>query len=485
MRILLVSHDFLPNHPAGTEIYTFQFGSELQRRGHEVHVFTTEKDIGRKHLSVEAREYEGLTVHELFNNLFYQSYEQTWDYPAVARTFANFLDDLRPDVVHFMHLMYLSVGCVEEAAARVPVFYTLHDYWLQCARFGQRVHSDRSICHTIDFRRCGECLVDFKYAQTPTERRIAKGVAFAKGLTGVDLGPMARRTAARLKKSGDALKAPPPGSLRMPEGEQPEAPALEALGPEARVLHDHVLERDRALRERVLPWVSKFIAPSRFLRDSFVDWGIPEDQIMHVRTGIDVSRFEVIDREPAERLRVGFIGTVVPHKGLHVLLEAWRQLPVDIRERAELKVWGPTDHTPEYVNALQLIADELDVPMQGRLAARDVPSALREIDLLVVPSVWYENSPLIILEALATRTPLMVSNLGGMAELVEPGRSGYRFEVGDASDLGHRLRLLIEDPSPLGELYAGELPVQSVDRDAEILSALYDDALATRAEARD
>ena len=178
MRILFVLHDFLPKHPAGTEIYTFEVAKELQRRGHDVHIFAAEKDIGLPNLTVHFREYEGLPVHELTNNLFYSSFEETWDYPHVVKTFSLFLDDLKPDVVHFMHLLYLSVGCVEEVARRgIPVLYTLHDYWLQCARYGQRIHTNGNICHDIVPEVCGECLVDLKYKQSRVERAMAKGIA--------------------------------------------------------------------------------------------------------------------------------------------------------------------------------------------------------------------------------------------------------------------------------------------------------------------
>ncbi|QDU66695.1 glycosyltransferase [Engelhardtia mirabilis] len=477
MRILFVSHNFLPKHPAGTEIYTFQCGRALAERGHEVHVFTTEKDIGRKHLTVNVREYEGLPVHELVNNLFYKDFRSTWDNPAIARTFADFLDDLKPDVVHFMHLMYLSVGCLEEAAKRAPVFYTLHDYWLQCARFGQRVHADRSICHTIDTDRCGRCMVDFKFRQSDTQRRMAKVIAAVNGATGIDLGPAARRFEARLQPSKGALEQAPPGSLRMPDGTEQAPVAAEPLTPEEQVMADSIRERDEALRARILPAVTRFIAPSRFLRGSFVEWGIPEQQILHMRTGIDLRRFEGLERRRGEKLRVGFIGTIVPHKGLHVLLQAWQQLPADLRAKAELAVYGPTEHNPPYVRAVRELATSMGVPLRGRLKAGDVAEILRGVDLLVVPSVWYENSPLIILEALATRTPLMVSNLGGMAELVEPEVTGFRFEVGDPRDLGHRLRLILEEPGQLEALYPDHKQIRSAEDDAEALEELYGAAL--------
>lgn len=478
MRILFVSHNFLPLHPAGTEIYTFQCGRALAERGHDVHIFTTEKDIGRKHLTVDVREYEGLPVHELVNNLFYRDFRSTWDNPAIARTFADFLDDLKPDVVHFMHLMYLSVGCLEEAAKRAPVFYTLHDYWLQCARFGQRVHADRSICHTIDTDRCGRCMVDFKFSQTPTQRRAAKIIGAINSVTGLDLGPLARNLEGRLHQTKGVLDQAPPGSLRMPEGPPADAPEAAPLDAAERAMADSIRERDGALRTRILPAVTRFIAPSRFLRNSFVEWGIPEEQILHMRTGIDLRRFVGHERRQDDRTRIGFIGTIVPHKGLHILLQAWAELPSELRDRAELAIYGPTSHNPAYVKAVRELASSLGVPLRGRLRAGDVADVLRGIDLLVVPSVWYENSPLIILEALATRTPLMVSNLGGMAELVEPGVSGFRFEVGEPKDLGYRLRGLLEDPAPLAELYRGELPVRSAEDDAEALENLYAAALA-------
>ncbi|MEM7306549.1 MAG: glycosyltransferase [Planctomycetota bacterium] len=462
MRVLLVSHDFLPNHPAGTEIYTWQLGCALKARGHEVHVFTTEKDVGRPNLRVDLREYGGLPVHELVNNLFYNDFRETWDYPPAERSFGVFLDDLKPDVVHFMHLLYLSVGCVEEVTKRgLPVIYTLHDYWLQCPRFGQRVHADKSICHDIDFARCAECLSNFKYKQTRTERATAKVLASLNERTGINLAPAARRMADLVKGHASAQAEP-----ATPEVEQ------QQLGE----MHGHIDMRDRELRRRLIPQVYRFLAPSRFLRDSFLAWGIPPEKIKHSRAGIDLSPFEGFERRPGKRLRIAFIGTLAPHKGPHVLLEAWDLLPAALRNSAELLVYGPKNHNPSYVRQLEAMAERCGAELPGGLRAPEVAGALAKVDCLVVPSVWYENSPLIILEALATRTPLLVSNLGGMAELVEPGLSGFHFEMGNAADLARVLQQLMENPKELKELYPSEFQVKGVDVDAEELEALYEEA---------
>lgn len=241
-------------------------------------------------------------------------------------------------------------------------------------------------------------------------------------------------------------------------------------------------ERDRALRRRILPVVDRFIAPSQFLRNSFVSWGIPDEQIEYLRTGIDLTPFDGFRRERADHVRVGFIGTVVPHKGLHVLLRAWARLSKELTDEHELRIFGPLQHNPSYVKAVRELAEEVRVPLRGALKAEEVSQALCQIDVLVVPSVWYENSPLIILEALATRTPLVVSDLGGMAELVEPGRSGERFRVGDPESLAKVLQGYMEEPERLDALYPDDLVVRSVDRDAERLEQLYGEAREVRAQ---
>lgn len=461
MKVLLVVHNFLPNHAAGTEVYTLQLGQELARRGHEVVVFTAEKDISLPDLSVREREFGGMRVVELINNLHYVSLRETWDEPRIDAIFAAWLERLSPDVVHFQHLWYFSIGCVEACARRfLPVLFTLHDYWLQCARFGQRVHADTSICHTIDFGRCGGCLSSFKFAQSAAERRLGRWIARVRSRTGLDLGPAARGAAKLARSLKDERGAPPaPDPARAAE------------------LASAVAERDRAFRERIVPSVHRFLSPSHFLRDRFVEWGIPAARIQFLRTGIDLARFGEVERTRSERLRVAFLGTLAPHKAPHLLLQAWQRLEPTLRARAELVLYGPFQHNHEYVAQLQRLAGEVGARLAGPLARNEVPRALCSTDLLVVPSVWWENSPLVIVEGIATRTPMLVSDLGGMAELVRPGHTGYHFKAGDVEDLARRLAELIADRSRLELLYREAEPIKSVARDAEQIEELYFEAI--------
>ncbi|MFT7484350.1 MAG: glycosyltransferase involved in cell wall biosynthesis, partial [Candidatus Paceibacteria bacterium] len=178
MKVLLVSHNYPPAHVAGTEQYTAQLARGLVARGEEVVVFTTEKDIARQHLSLVRREHEGIAVHELINNLEYADFRETWDQRQIEELFAAFLDREEPDLVHFQHILYLSVGCVEAAKRRgLPVVFTLHDYWLQCARFGQRVQADGVLCKTMDEQQCANCLGSFRYSNSGLEQTAGRWIA--------------------------------------------------------------------------------------------------------------------------------------------------------------------------------------------------------------------------------------------------------------------------------------------------------------------
>lgn len=437
MRVLLISHDFLPAHPSGTEIYTAQLSRRLRERGLEVQLFTTEKDISAKHLSLREREYEGMRVHELVNNLFYDEFVETYDWDAPLEAFRRVLDEFQPDVIHVMHLLYLSIGCVEEANRRgIPVLYTLHDFWLQCARFGQRIHHDGSICHSIDFDRCGTCLVQLKFSQTRLERRMARLVAGFKGLTGIGLERPVRSLAKLLSRPGQGSGAP-------------------AVDPQAA---QHMAEaarlREEAILGRLVPGVQRFFAPSAFLRERFVEWGIPAAKIWHVPNGIEPQPARALHPTTAPRpgLRVAFLGTLAPHKAPHLLLEAWERIGAERRARASLTLYGPLQHFPEYVGSMLAAAKRLGVELPGGLDREEVPRLWPEVDLLVIPSVWYENAPLTILEARSAGVAVLVSDLGGMAEMVQEGKTGWRFPTGDAGALAQRLVELIDDPSQLERL---------------------------------
>jgi glycosyltransferase involved in cell wall biosynthesis len=120
------------------------------------------------------------------------------------------------------------------------------------------------------------------------------------------------------------------------------------------------------------------------------------------------------------------------------------------------------------------------VEFLGVYVESELHQVLRGLDVVVVPSQWYENSPNVILEALACRTPVIASNLGGMAELIQHGRNGLLFEAGNASDLAAQLGRLVEEPGLLDALRRGTGPVRSMDEEISELVGIYERAVGSR-----
>jgi glycosyltransferase involved in cell wall biosynthesis len=226
--------------------------------------------------------------------------------------------------------------------------------------------------------------------------------------------------------------------------------------------------------------IDMLVAPSRSMAHQFE------------RLGFDAARIRVSDYGfvpllPRPRsaatgpLRIGYAGTLVWHKGVHLLLDAVRQLPPD---SFELKVFGNTNVFPAYRAELGARAHGLPVRFMGQFDREHTADVYAQIDVLVVPSLWLENSPLVIHEAFMAGVPVVGANIGGIADLVDDGRNGLLFEPGSADALASILRTLAADRERLAALTGVPSAVKSIARDAEEWDAAYAHVVGARQQTR-
>jgi len=422
LKILFVVHGFPPQDLAGTEVHTLTVAAGLKNRGHHVRVFHRHAAPEVPEYRVEAGEFEGVPVYRLANNFSYRGIEETYENRHVEERFHEVLARERPDVVHFQHCLHTSVSLISLCEdLGIPTVVTLNDYWFVCPTV-QMILPDRSLCRV---KRAGLACI-----------RCARrtGRAVRSGQIGVRLlGPLA--------EIGPALY----GALvrRFPR------------------LRRDVFEDARALMRRPavnlahLRRAGRVLAPSRFLRRRYLEFGLDREQIIYQRYGIHTERLRGAGKAARTGgLRVAFIGSFVWYKGLHVLIEAFRGIRA---EQAALTIHGNPDAPPEvrpYADECRRLAAGSPVRFAGPLPQADLREAHRHIDVLVVPSLWYENSPLVILEAQATGTPVITSDLGGMAEMVQDGVTGFLVPRGDAAALRQRILELAADPDRTGSMAA-------------------------------
>ncbi len=364
-------------------------------------------------LRATADRYEGVSVWRLAFNLGSEenSARVHYDNPLPGEWFADYLQRARPDLVHFQAGYLIGVASMEAtAAAGIPMALTLHDYWYLCPRITLQ-RGDGSLCETIpdDPAGCAWCMLLEK-------RRFRLADRMTGGLAGqaaqsFALGDRRQWVAARRERLAAALALP--GAV---------------------------------------------IAPSRFLAERFAPFVRPER--LHVlRYGLDLAPFHGGHRSPATgATKIGFIGQITSIKGVHLLIEAFKLLRAESRP-IELHIYGGLDakqaYARNYINRLhQLAGNDTRIHFEGRFENARVAEILSGLDVTVVPSTWYENSPLAILESRAAGTPVVTAALGGMAELVHDGVDGLHFRPGDASDLARQLQRLHDEPDLLPRLRA-------------------------------
>jgi glycosyltransferase involved in cell wall biosynthesis len=232
--------------------------------------------------------------------------------------------------------------------------------------------------------------------------------------------------------------------------------------------------------------VDHFISPSAFLRDQFIESGLAAEKISVLDNGFDRTPWRGVAtarvRSAGEPLRCVYLGTWIPTKGVHVLLEAFRELDP---EKAVLDVHGyavPYEGREHYEGELRSLAEgAANIRLGERYTPAQVPQLLAEADVLVVPSVWYENSPLTLHEAFLAGLPVIASDHGGLREFVQHEVNGLRFKPGSVRALRAAITRLIDEPELLGRLRAKRTHVMSIADHAQALDAIY--AAATAASA--
>ncbi len=225
--------------------------------------------------------------------------------------------------------------------------------------------------------------------------------------------------------------------------------------------------------------VEAFVSPSRYLADAYLRAGFPPGKMRVIWNGLDVDRYSNASQKPvAGKVRFTFIGTFGRHKGVHVLLGA---LPLlRHRNRVEVNLVGDGGQLPEYQKQLRQHHCEALVHFRGKLANSDIPGVLRQTDVFVLPSIWPENQPVSITEAMASGVAVIASNLGGIPELVEDGKTGYLFEAGNSANLAEKMDALIEAPELIeafGKAARERMRDNSFQMQVEKLEHLYSDVL--------
>jgi glycosyltransferase involved in cell wall biosynthesis len=444
--VLYICHNHPAVRPGGAEAYALELHHYMRRSDTFDSVFLAKggpplSPIGRPHMGTYVSLVDD-SPDEYF--LHTDDYQYDWIFGTMrdnkdlyTKHLRGFLEGIRPDIVHLHHTMFFGYDVLREIRNTLPdspIVYTLHEFMPICHRQGQMVRTmDDEFCTHASPRRCHECY---------------------------------------------------------PE-----------ISPQAFFMRKRFIQSHFAL-------VDLFIAPSEFLRDRYVAWGIPPDRIVVEEYGRTPPPGTAVDDERLVRDRFGYFGQLTPFKGLRVVLEAMHLLlgaPAEqdplLRAldsisgegaRAEPAVAGARalihganlDLQPgTFQNRVKELLEQTkeNVTFVGRYDHTRLAGLMSNVDWVIVPSIWWENSPLVIQEAFHFGRPVICSDIGGMAEKVAHGVNGLHFRAGDAADLARTLEMAVTTPGLWQTLRDGISPVYPMEDHAVALRSLYE-SLAERGE---
>jgi glycosyltransferase involved in cell wall biosynthesis len=449
VRVALYVHCFFPAHFYGTETYTLELARQYRALGIDAQVVTAIFAGEPRAAELVTRyEYQGIPVTCIDrNHLPHARVKETYYQPELAGVHERVLRDLAPDAVHVTHLINHTASLLEVTAALgIPTYATFTDFFGFC--FNNKLEAaDGSLC-----------------AGPSPSRRNCMACFFR------DSGRQQHRPAlARwLARTGRAhwLALAADGVRRLPG---------QRRGPIDGMLED-IARRPDTLHTLYGNYRAA-VTPTRFLRRAYERNGFTLP-LRSIWFGVDIERTPKPARRGGHVPVLGFIGQLARHKGADILLEAFRRLP---RGAARLEIYGPSDQDPVHMRELHALAEGHAVNFAGTFEQARLAGVLAGLDALVIPSRWYENAPLALLNALATHTPVIVADVEGLTEFLEPGLNGLAFARGSVDDLERVLRALLQDPVRLAHMSATTNFERTTRTMAEETLQLYDRLPGARA----
>ncbi|EER20835.1 MULTISPECIES: glycosyltransferase [spotted fever group] len=431
MKILKVIHGYPPYYRAGSEVYSQTLARKLSDN-HEIQVFARHENsfLPSFHYST-VLDYGDPRILLHLINIPITKYRYKFINEEVNIRFEKIIDDFRPDLIHFGHLNHLSLNLPEIATKRgIPIVYTLHDFWLMCprGRFIQRNSKELlQLCDGQEDKKCAtEC---YKGYFTGDE-----------GLLNAEITYWQQWVSTRMKQT-----------------------------------------------KKIVEYVDHFVAPSKFLMNKFVkEFNIPHTKISYLDYGFDLNRLKDKNRIPEEDFIFGYIGTHTPEKGIDLLLKAFSSLSA----KAKLRIWGALNQETAGLKAIanhfpQKVKDKIE--WMGNYENENiVTEVFNKVDAIVVPSIWGENSPLVIHEAEQLRIPVITADYGGMAEYVQDGINGLLFKHRDIESLSEKMENLNIDKNlytkltKKGYLYSNDGNVPSISEHTMELEKIYFNIIANK-----
>lgn len=381
MRIIVVSHSHPDITKGGAENAAIAHFHALKAQGHDC-LFVALTPHGNIGHDGRFGAFRGREDELLWVGAEFDDFRLTArNFHQVMKDMDEMIGDFKPDLIHFHHYFGIGLDVIQEIkeSKGIKVFLTLHEYGGICHHYGQMIKTSKELCYASSPSECAKCFPG-----------TASGFFF--------------------------------------------------------------LRRERILR--ALNSLDGIVSPSAFLAKRYAEFGVDAHRLHVVENLVSVrygaapeAKAPVVAYSEDRPLVLGYFGQFTPFKGVDVVLKAMKLLPETTLEKIRVVLYG-TAHGQANQEFFAAQAETIEnlfptVTLNGGYKSEDVVGLMRDCDWIVMPSVWWENAPVVLQEARLSGVPALVSNVGGMAEKVGKGVHGEHFVVANPGSLASRLNAII------------------------------------------
>ena len=409
MHILKIIHGYPPDYNAGSEVYSQSIVNELVKTN-KITVFTREENDYEPDFKFR-KETKG-NIDFVYVNM--ARGKDGYNHKILNEKFAHLIAEIKPDIAHIGHLNHLSTGIVDELnKAKIPIIFTLHDFWLMCPRgqFLQRNfdgNNTYNLCDKQENRKCANSCYKMYFSgyEMSFEQSLSYEFSHSEHI----------------------------GKDKLNDVEH----------------WSNWIDSRMHTTKELINKIELFIAPSKYLMNRFItDFDMQKNKIIYLDYGFPTHYLQPVEPKTNGIFTFGYIGTHIPAKGLNLLIEAFSK----IKKTSKLKIFGRMNG--QNTRALKKMAknSKNKIEFCGEYINKNLAKTVfNQVNAIVVPSIWGENSPLVIHEAQACKIPVITADFGGMKEYVKHQTNGLLFEHRNSNSLQKQMLFAIENPTKMSDL---------------------------------
>ena len=465
MRILMIC-----DHPleiGGVSNYTRPLFAALRERGLDVTILCTSASLGRYSCFKRSgiRRYED-RIYEYVNCPIYLTNptrpDHDLEHEGMEREIGKFLDNNAFDIAHIHSMVGMPVSLYRLLKQKgLKVLTTVHEYWWLCP-YRVMVDFNNRICDgPEDLSKCAYC-ADCQ-PRLKSDRYRTSVLKFKNSFPHIH--------AWMFKWYRRFKPLPPAGNVHL---------AFQDHAVPAAYSSDTLPRLKTRLKASIegLNLCDVVIGVSEDVRRILVKYGVEPSRILVQHIGSSIAEKVIEHTKPVDPsfISFGFIGGVGFYKGVHQMVEAYTQLPSDLKKRSCLEIYGK--YNEEYRQAIlaSYVKDAGDmerIRFHGRFLPADLPSICNTVDLSILPSLCADTAPQTIFESFNAGLPIIAPRVGGFPDFVVDGQNGWTYEAGSVADLSRAMAHVLTHPDEIECFRKGIPPTKTMKANAEELDRLY------------